>query len=40
MTWTVGIVGALVMGFGMSKIMVGTTSTTDVGGYKKSKINL
>ena len=29
MTWIVGIVGALVMGFGMSKIMVGTASTID-----------
>ena len=29
-TWIVGVVGALVMGFGMSKIMVGTASSTDM----------
>ena len=29
-TWVVGVVGALVMGFGMSKIMVGEASTTDM----------
>lgn len=29
-TWTVGVVGALIMGFGMSKIMVGETSTSDM----------
>lgn len=29
MTWIVGTVGALVMGFGMSKIMIGTASSTD-----------
>lgn len=29
-TWVVGVVGALIMGFGMSKIMVGTASTSDM----------
>ena len=29
-TWIVGVVGALVMGFGMSKIMVGEASTADM----------
>ena len=29
-TWFVGIVGALVMGFGMSKVMVGDASKTDL----------
>ena len=29
-TWLVGIVGALVMGFGMSKVMVGDPSKTDL----------
>lgn len=29
-TWTIGIVGSLIMGFGMSKIMVGDASTTDM----------
>ena len=29
-TWTVGVVGALIMGFGMSKIMVGDASTSDM----------
>jgi len=29
-TWTVGIVGSLIMGFGMSKIMVGNASTSDM----------
>lgn len=29
-TWLIGIVGALVMGFGMSKIMVGNPSKTDM----------
>ena len=29
-TWVVGIVGALVMGFGMSKVMVGDPSKTDL----------
>ena len=29
LTWVIGTVGALVMGFGMSKIMVGTASQTD-----------
>ena len=30
LTWTVGIVGALIMGFGMSKILVGNASTPDM----------
>lgn len=29
-TWTIGVVGSLLMGFGMSKIMVGDVSTTDM----------
>lgn len=29
-TWTVGVVGALIMGFGMSKIMVGNAETSDM----------
>lgn len=30
LTWVIGIVGALVMGFGMSKVMVGNPSQTDL----------
>lgn len=30
LTWIVGVVGALTMGFGMSKIMVGSASTSDM----------
>lgn len=30
LTWTVGVVGALIMGFGMSKILVGNASTSDM----------
>ena len=30
LTWVIGVVGSLIMGFGMSKIMVGTTSTNDM----------
>ena len=30
LTWTVGIIGALIMGFGMSKIMVGNQETADL----------
>lgn len=30
LTFVVGIVGSLIMGFGMSKIMVGEASTTDM----------
>ena len=30
LTWTIGVVGALIMGFGMSKIMVGGASNTDM----------
>ena len=29
-TWIIGIVGSLIMGFGMSKIMVGEASTSDM----------
>lgn len=29
-TWVIGIIGALVMGFGMSKVMVGDPSQTDL----------
>ncbi len=29
-TWIIGIVGALIMGFGMSKVMVGEPSKTDL----------
>lgn len=29
-TWTIGVAGSLLMGFGMSKIMVGDVSTTDM----------
>ena len=29
-TWIIGIIGALVMGFGMSKVMVGEPSKTDL----------
>ena len=29
-TWTIGVVGALIMGFGMSKIMVGVANTSDM----------
>ena len=29
-TWVIGIVGALVMGFGMSKVMVGNPTQTDL----------
>lgn len=28
-TWVIGIIGALIMGFGMSKIMVGNTTRVD-----------
>ena len=30
LTWTVGVVGALIMGFGMSKILVVNASTSDM----------
>ena len=30
LTWTVGVVGALIMGFGMSKVMVGTPEKMDI----------
>ena len=29
-TWIIGVVGALIMGFGMSKIMVGNAGTSDM----------
>ena len=28
--WSIGVIGALIMGFGMSKIMVGTAETSDM----------
>ena len=30
LTWTVGVAGSLIMGFGMSKILVGNASTADM----------
>ena len=30
LTWTVGVVGSLIIGFGMSKILVGNASTSDM----------
>lgn len=30
LTWIVGVIGALIMGFGMSKIMVGEASSSDM----------
>lgn len=30
LTWTVGVVGSLIMGFGMSKVMVDEASKTDI----------
>lgn len=30
LTWTIGIVGSLIMGFGMSKVMVGEATTQDM----------
>ena len=30
LTWMVGLVGALIMGFGMSKVMTGETTTGDM----------
>lgn len=30
LTWVVGVVGSLIMGFGMSKVMVGDASSTDM----------
>ena len=30
LTWIVGLVGALIMGFGMSKVMTGETTTGDM----------
>lgn len=29
-TWIIGVVGSLIMGFGMSKVMVGEASTSDM----------
>lgn len=30
LTWSVGVVGSLIMGFGMSKVLVGNASTSDM----------
>ncbi len=30
LTWTIGIIGSLIMGFGMSKVMVGTPEKMDI----------
>lgn len=30
LTWIIGVVGSLIMGFGMSKVMVGEASQTDL----------
>ena len=30
LAWSVGVIGSLIMGFGMSKIMVGNASTSDM----------
>ena len=30
LTWVVGLAGALIMGFGMSKVMVGDVNTSDM----------
>ena len=30
LTWAIGVMGALIMGFGMSKVMVGEASTSDM----------
>ena len=30
LTWTVGVVGSLIMGFGMSKVLVGNASASDM----------
>lgn len=30
LTWTIGVIGALIMGFGMSKIMVGSPEKMDM----------
>ena len=30
LTWTVGVVGSLIMGFGMSKVLVGNVETSDM----------
>ena len=30
LTWTVGVAGSLIMGFGMSKVMVGEATKTDI----------
>ena len=30
LTWIIGVVGSLIMGFGMSKVMVGEASSSDI----------
>lgn len=30
LTWIIGVIGALIMGFGMSKVMVGNATTADM----------
>ncbi len=30
LTWIIGVIGSLIMGFGMSKVMVGEASTSDM----------
>lgn len=30
LTWIIGVIGSLIMGFGMSKVMVGNASTSDM----------
>ena len=30
LTWTIGIIGSLIMGFGMSRVMVGTPEKMDI----------
>lgn len=30
LTWVIGVIGALIMGFGMSRVMIGEASSTDM----------
>ena len=30
LTWVIGVIGSLIMGFGMSKVMVGNATTSDL----------